>query len=96
MTAIHQALAAHSHNPALPGYVAMAVRDGELIYSGAFGAKALGSEQALSVDDVFFIASMTKAVTTVAAMQLVEQRLIDLDQPLGTVLPALALSLIHI
>ncbi|MEY4256996.1 MAG: hypothetical protein RLZZ141_2223 [Pseudomonadota bacterium] len=90
MTAIHQALAAHSANPALPGYVAMAVRNGELIYSGAFGPKALGSDQALSVDDVFFIASMTKAITTVAAMQLVEQGLVDLDQPLGTVLPALA------
>lgn len=90
MSAIHEALAAHSANPALPGYVAMAVRDGALIYSGAFGAKALGSAQPICVDDVFFIASMTKAVTTVAAMQLVEQGLIDLDQPLGTVLPALA------
>ena len=90
MTAIHQALAAHSANPALPGYVAMASKDGALIYSGAFGPKALGSDHALSVDDVFFIASMTKAITTVAAMQLVEQGLIGLDQPLGTVLPALA------
>jgi CubicO group peptidase (beta-lactamase class C family) len=41
-------------------------------------------------DIVFRIASMTKAVTSVAAMQLVEQGKLQLDQPIGNVLPELA------
>jgi CubicO group peptidase (beta-lactamase class C family) len=44
----------------------------------------------MSLDTVFWIASMTKAVTSVAAMQLVEQGKLDLDEPLGTRLPGLA------
>jgi CubicO group peptidase (beta-lactamase class C family) len=44
----------------------------------------------MQADAVFRIASMTKAVTAVAAMQLVEAGRIDLDEPLGTFFPALA------
>ena len=44
----------------------------------------------MTPDTIFRIASMTKAVTSVAAMQLVEAGLIELDQPIGRVLPELA------
>ena len=44
----------------------------------------------MTVDSVFWIASMTKAITTAAGMQLVEQGKLSLDEPIGKVLPDLA------
>ena len=74
---------------AVPGVVA-AVTDGEgLVYEGGFGERALGGGAAMSPDTVVWIASMTKAVTGVAAMQLVEQGKLDLDAPAKTVIPYL-------
>jgi methyl acetate hydrolase len=57
----------------VPGVVAMAATDKGVLYEGAFGTRDLGQGPAMTLDTVFRIASMTKAVTCVAAMQLVEQ-----------------------
>jgi methyl acetate hydrolase len=74
----------------VPGVVAMAAtRDGTL-YAGAFGRRGLPAGPAMTTDSVFWIASMTKAITSTAAMQLVERGKLDLDGPIGEVLPALA------
>jgi CubicO group peptidase (beta-lactamase class C family) len=70
--------------------VALAANDKGTIYSGAFGLRSLGQPQAMTVDSVFWIASMTKAVTTAAAMQMVEQGKLKLDQPASEILPDLA------
>lgn len=73
----------------VPGVVAMATdRDGT-IYEGGFGERVLGGGSAMSPDTVGWIASMTKAVTGAAAMQLVEQGKLDLDKPAGTIVPHL-------
>jgi CubicO group peptidase (beta-lactamase class C family) len=65
----------------VPGVVAMATdRDGT-IYQGAFGKRVLGQPAGMSLDTVAWIASMTKAITGAAAMQLVEQGKLDLDAP---------------
>jgi len=74
----------------VPGVVALAADDGGVVYEGAFGKREIGRDQEMTLDTVFWIASMTKAVTSVAAMQLVEQGKLELDQPLGEVLPELA------
>ena len=74
----------------IPGVVAMAATGGEVIYQGAFGKRSLGKDEAMTADSVFWIASMTKAITAAAAMQLVEQGKLSLDEPIGTVLPDLA------
>jgi CubicO group peptidase (beta-lactamase class C family) len=76
---------------AVPGVVALAAdRDGA-IYEGAFGRRALDGDAApMTPDTVFWIASMTKAITSVAAMRLVEQGRLSLDAPLGALLPGLA------
>jgi CubicO group peptidase (beta-lactamase class C family) len=66
-----------------------ATQDGK-IYEGAFGTRALPSGPAMTTDSVFWIASMTKAITTAAAMQLVEQGKLALDAPIGKLLPDLA------
>lgn len=59
----------------------------ETIYIGAFGMGEIGGENKVSIDSVFNIASMTKAITATAAMQLVEQGELDLDSPISTWLP---------
>lgn len=74
----------------VPGVVAMAAdRDGTF-YQGAFGRRALDEDAPMTMDTVFRIASMTKAVTGVAAMQCVERGLLSLDQPAGEIMPELA------
>jgi methyl acetate hydrolase len=74
----------------VPGVVAMAAtRDGP-VYQGAFGRRAVPDGAAMTADTVFWIASMTKAITSAAAMQLVEQGRLSLDAPVAEVLPELA------
>ena len=74
----------------LPGAVCQIVdRDGWR-YSRAFGHADDLAGTPMGEDTVFQIASMTKAITSVAAMQLVEQGRLSLDADIGAVLPALA------
>ena len=76
----------------VPGVVAIATDRTGTIYEGAFGVRALGQAKpaAMTPDTVVWIASMTKAITGVAAMQLVEQGRLDLDAPAGRLMPELA------
>jgi methyl acetate hydrolase len=52
--------------------------------------RALPEGAAMTAGSVFWIASMTKAITSTAAMQLVEQGKLALDRPIADVLPELA------
>jgi CubicO group peptidase (beta-lactamase class C family) len=74
----------------IPGVVAVAATSKDIVYEGAFGKRDLSRPDAMTTDSVFWIASMTKAITTAAAMQLVEQGKLSLDEPIGKVLPDLA------
>jgi methyl acetate hydrolase len=74
----------------VPGVVAMAETRHGVVYQGAFGRRALSDEAAMRTDTVFWIASMTKAITSAAAMQLVEQGKLALDNEIANVLPELA------
>lgn len=74
----------------VPGVVAAAATEKGVIYEGAFGRRALPDGAPMTVDTVFWIASMTKAITAAAAMQLVEQGKLQLEQPIDAVLPQLA------
>src|ERR1700676_2076763 len=74
----------------IPGVVAVAANSKEVIYQGAFGKRDLSKDDAMTLDSVFWIASMTKAITAAAGMQLVEQGKLALDEPIGKVLPDLA------
>src|SRR3954468_5828904 len=74
----------------IPGVVAMAATGNDVIYQGAFGKRDLSKDDAMTADSVFWIASMTKAVTAAAGMQLVEQGNPSLDEPIGKLLPDLA------
>lgn len=75
---------------AVPGVIAMAATREGVIYAGACGTRQLDAPTPMTLDTVYWIASMTKAVTTVAAMQLVEQGRLQLDAPVSQWVPALA------
>jgi CubicO group peptidase (beta-lactamase class C family) len=74
----------------VPGVVAVAANSDGIIYEGAFGKRDLAKGTDMTADSVFWIASMTKALTATAAMQLVEQGKLQLDEPISKVLPDLA------
>ncbi|WGS20662.1 MULTISPECIES: serine hydrolase domain-containing protein [unclassified Bradyrhizobium] len=87
---IDQLLRQKSDAKEIPGVVAVAATGKDVIYEGAFGKRDLSKDDAMTADSVFWIASMTKAVTTAGAMQLVEQGKLSLDEPIGKLLPDLA------
>jgi methyl acetate hydrolase len=85
--AVDDVLHAAVDNGDVPCVVAMAGdRDG-VIYEGAAGERAPGSGEMVGPDTTFRIASMTKMVATVAALQLVERGQLDLDDTVETYLP---------
>ena len=74
----------------LPGVaVAAVLPDGEVVTAAA-GMRDMASGAPMQPDTVVWIASMTKAITAAAAMQLVEQGKLSLDAPIAAVLPKLA------
>jgi CubicO group peptidase (beta-lactamase class C family) len=73
----------------IPAVAAMAATGSKILYEGAFGIRD-SSGVAVRPDSIFAIASMTKAITTVAAMQLVEQGKVTLEEPVAKYLPKLA------
>ena len=74
----------------VPGVTAAAANADGVLYLGAFGRRDLADDAAMTADTVFRIASMTKAVTGAAAMRMVEQGKLRLDQDAGEILPFLA------
>jgi methyl acetate hydrolase len=75
---------------AAPGVVAMVVNDQGPLYSGAAGTKGVGRSEPMTVDTIFWYASMTKTLVAAGAMQLVEQGRLKLDEPASDILPELA------
>ena len=73
----------------VPGVVALAATDSGIVYEGIFGQRRLHEAPAMTRDTVFRIASMVKLITSVAALQLVEQEKLSLDAPVPDIDPAL-------
>ena len=71
----------------VPGVAAAATTAEGTVYEGGFGERLAGSGAAMTPDTVGWIASMTKAVTGAAAMQLVERGKLELDAPASAVIP---------
>lgn len=87
---IDQVLASAVAGDRIAGLVATAADADGVFYHAAFGRLDVSRSAPMTPDAVFRIASMTKAITAAAAMQLVEQGRLSLDQPARTVLPFLA------
>lgn len=73
----------------IPAAVGIVADRRKTLYTGAFGARDT-SGTPVRPDSIFAIASMTKAITSAAALQLVEQGKVSLDEPVAKHLPALA------
>ena len=86
---IDEALRASMTRRKIPAVAAMVATPDRISYSGAFGKRDSTSGIDVKPDSIFFIASMTKAITTTAALQLVERGMLKLDEPVSKHLPEL-------
>jgi CubicO group peptidase (beta-lactamase class C family) len=75
---------------ATPGVVAMATTAGETVYEGAAGTRDAAGRVPMTIDTVFGLASMTKALVSAAALQEVDRGRLSFEGPIATVLPELA------
>lgn len=71
----------------IPGAVVLVARNGAIAYHKSFGFADIDAQRHMQNDDIFRIASMTKAVTTVAVMMLYEQGRFQLNDPVAKYLP---------
>jgi CubicO group peptidase (beta-lactamase class C family) len=74
----------------IPGYVALVARRGKVAYFESYGVQNPNTKKPMSRDSIFRIYSMTKPVTSVAAMMLVEEGKMRLSDPISMYLPELA------
>src|SRR3954469_8754117 len=88
--AIDAVLRAAIERKDVPGVVALVVNRDRVLYEGAFGVADVSTGRKLAPDALFRIASMTKPITSLALMQLVEQGKLRLDDPAEKYLPELA------
>jgi CubicO group peptidase (beta-lactamase class C family) len=86
---LHAALAPYVERGDNPGFVAAIVRDGHEVLE-ALGVKSAGGSERLEPDAIFRVSSLTKPVTATAAMVLVEEGRLHLDEPIDRLLPELA------
>ena len=70
-----------------PGIAVLILQNGRPVYSRAIGVREAGGAAPISEGDMFRLASMTKAVTSVATMILVEEGRIGLNDPVSRFLP---------
>ncbi len=77
------------------GAVALVARDGEVVHHAAYGHRDMARRSAMTTDSIFLMASMTKPLTSVAAMMLAEEGRIQLRDPIGQYLPELRSLVVH-
>jgi CubicO group peptidase (beta-lactamase class C family) len=86
---MHGVMAGYVERGEVPGIVTLVSRRGE-VHVDAIGMKAVGGSDPIRRDTIFRIASMTKPITATAAMILVEECKLRLDEPVDRLLPELA------
>lgn len=75
------------NNNKIPGAVVLVGNEKEIVYQKAFGVKNPLTNEKYAIDDIFRIASMTKAITSVAVLKLWEDGKINLDDPIEKYIP---------
>ena len=88
MTALNDMFEGAVASDVFPGAVAIVATSAGTVYQGAFGVRNRASGDAMEVDCLHGIASMTKLATAIALLQLVERGDLDLRTPVGDLLPA--------
>lgn len=89
LSRMHDVMAGYVQRSDVPGMVTLVSRRGD-VHVDAIGMKSLGGSDPMQRDTIFRIASMTKPITAVAAMILVEECKLRLDEPVDRLLPELA------
>ena len=89
LSRMHEVMAGHVERGYVPGLVTLIDRRGE-VHVDAIGGLAFGSDAPMRRDTIFRIASLTKPITAAAAMILVEECRLRLDDPVDEWLPELA------
>ncbi|MEU6890380.1 serine hydrolase domain-containing protein [Streptomyces sp. NPDC046557] len=89
MTSLREILASHVSSGYLPGAVGL-VAGGDRVEVAAVGSAGLGDFAPMARDTVFRVASLTKPIAAAAAMLLIEEGRLGLDEPVGGWLPELA------
>lgn len=77
----------HIEQEKIPGMVALIVRNGFVVYEKAFGNADPLTNEPYKTDNIFRIASQTKAITATAVMMLWEKGLFNLDDPISMYIP---------
>lgn len=90
LTRLTAGLRRYVDDGSLPGVVAMVRRRGEPAHVDVIGHADLATQAPMRRDTLFRIASMTKPITSAAALMLVEEGRMRLDDPIGRWLPELA------
>ncbi|HEY5826657.1 MAG TPA: serine hydrolase domain-containing protein, partial [Cyclobacteriaceae bacterium] len=71
----------------IPGAVTLIVRNGKVVYYKTFGYSDMEKKTVLKKDDIFRIASQSKAITSLAVMMLFEEGKFLLDEPVSKYIP---------
>lgn len=87
---IDRALQRYIDTDRVPGVVALVMQDGQVVYEKAFGWADREAGRRMATDAIFRIASQTKALTSAAIMQLVEEGRLTLGTRVGTLIPTFA------
>ncbi len=80
----------------VPGVVALVMQDGQVVYEKAFGWADREAGRRMTTDTIFRIASQTKALTSTAVLQLVEDGRLTLGTPAGAFIPSFARSTVAV
>jgi CubicO group peptidase (beta-lactamase class C family) len=86
---LHEVMSRHVEAGAAPGLVSVVARGGE-VHVDAIGATGVDGRRAIEPDTIFRISSMTKPITAVATLILLEECVVRLDEPVQRLLPELA------
>ena len=87
---IDRALQRYVDTDKVAGIVALVMQDGKVVYEKAFGWADKEAGRKMTTDTIFRIASQTKALTSTAVMQLVEEGSLALSTRAGTLIPSFA------
>jgi len=80
----------------VPGAVALVARNGRIVYHKAFGMADNETGREMQPDDIFRIASQTKAITSTAVMMLWEEAKFSLDDPISKYIPEFAHPMVFV
>ncbi len=87
LSRIDQLINEHISKKWIPGAVVLIARNGKIVYHKAYGSSDVEKQTAMKKDDIFRIASQTKAITSLAVMMLFEEGKFLLDDPISRYLP---------